>query len=101
MNPETNQLENSSLQSEISMALKVFELKILAANIKKYNISKTTVFLTSMSHYKEMNSLYATFFDGHKPARSCVAVKELPAGAMFEIEAIGVVSNEDNFKIKL
>jgi 2-iminobutanoate/2-iminopropanoate deaminase len=50
---------------------------------------KATVFLTSMSHFAECNAVYAKYFDSDcLPARSCVAVKELPMGALFEIEAI-------------
>ena len=90
MNPETNLLENASLGSEVAAALQNLDNKIIASGIKRHDIMKTTVFLTSMSDYAEMNSIYADFFGEHKPARSCVAVKELPKGAKFEIEAIGV-----------
>lgn len=50
-------------------------------------IVKTTVFLTSMDHYAEMNSIYAEFFGDHRPARSAIAVAALPLGALIEIEA--------------
>ena len=49
---------------------------------------KTTVFLTDMAHFDEVNVEYAKFFDKEKPARSCVAVHQLPKGALFEIEAV-------------
>ena len=72
------------------MALKNFQDKMNSAGVKKTDIVKTTVFLTSMGDYGAVNKMYSRFFEGHKPARSCVAVKELPRGAVFEIEAIGV-----------
>jgi 2-iminobutanoate/2-iminopropanoate deaminase len=54
-------------------------------------IAKTTVFLTSMDDYAEMNARYVAFFDehaaGHRPARSAVAVAALPIGAVVEVEA--------------
>ncbi|KXL41921.1 MAG: hypothetical protein FE78DRAFT_155543 [Acidomyces sp. 'richmondensis'] len=50
---------------------------------------KVTVFLTSMDNFAEMNSVYEKYFT-HKPARSCVAVKELPKGVPVEIEAIAL-----------
>lgn len=50
---------------------------------------KVTVFLTSMENFAEMNGVYEKYFT-HKPARSCVAVKELPKGVPVEIEAIAL-----------
>ncbi|KAK4542924.1 hypothetical protein LTR36_006113 [Oleoguttula mirabilis] len=52
-------------------------------------VVKVTVFLTSMENFAEMNSVYEKYFT-HKPARSCVAVKELPKGVPVEIEAIAL-----------
>lgn len=50
---------------------------------------QTTVFLTDMKDFAEMNGMYEQYFS-HKPARSCVAVKELPKGVPVEIEAIAL-----------
>lgn len=49
---------------------------------------KTTVFLTDMGDFAEVNAEYAKFFPNLKPARSCIAVKALPLGARLEIEAV-------------
>ena len=76
------------------MALKNFNSSLIESGVSKKEIMKTTIFLVSMSDYSEMNKIYEEFFDGHRPARACVAVKELPAGAKFEIEAIGVVAEK-------
>ena len=51
------------------------------------DVVKTTVFLLHMRDYAEMNEVYVTAFGGHRPARSCVAVVELPIGALVEVEA--------------
>ena len=51
------------------------------------DVVKTTVFLRHMSDYAEMNDIYCEAFGDHRPARSAVAVAELPIGALFEIEA--------------
>jgi 2-iminobutanoate/2-iminopropanoate deaminase len=51
------------------------------------DVAKTTVFLTDMEHYGELNSRYTAFFGDHRPARSAVAVAALPLGALVEIEA--------------
>lgn len=52
-------------------------------------VRQTTVFLTDMANFAEMNGMYEKYFS-HKPARSCVAVKELPKGVPVEIEAIAL-----------
>lgn len=51
------------------------------------DVTKTTVFLTDMAHYAEMNEIYVEVFGDHRPARSAVAVAQLPIGALVEIEA--------------
>ncbi|MFV0257251.1 MAG: RidA family protein [Acidimicrobiales bacterium] len=52
------------------------------------DVVKTTVFLTDMDDYGEMNRIYTEVFEGHRPARSAVAVAALPVGALVEIEAM-------------
>ncbi len=54
------------------------------------NISKTTVFLTDMARFQEMNEIYKKYFAEEPPARTCIGVKELPRKAQIEIEAIAV-----------
>ncbi|KAF2816634.1 YjgF-like protein [Mytilinidion resinicola] len=53
-------------------------------------VFKVTVFLDDMANFAEMNSVYEKYF-AHKPARSCVAVKQLPKGVPVEIETIALV----------
>ncbi|MDR0976789.1 MAG: RidA family protein [Prevotellaceae bacterium] len=61
-----------------------------AAGLDMSHIVKTTVFLSDMSYFADMNKVYATYFDGDFPARSAVAVKALPKDALVEIECIAV-----------
>lgn len=73
--------------------IQVFEniKNVLAeAGLTTANIVKTTVFLADMSLFAEMNAVYANYFEGDFPARSAVAVKALPKGALVEIESIAV-----------
>ena len=65
------------------------ELVLTAAGSSLGNVVKTTCFLADIADFKAFNAVYEKYFVG-KPARSCVAVKELPAGALCEIEAIAV-----------
>lgn len=54
------------------------------------HVIKTTVFLSDMSDFASMNEVYGEFFTSNYPARSAIAVKELPKSAIVEIEAIAV-----------
>ena len=62
---------------------------LAAAGVGFENVIKTTCFLADMGDFAAFNEVYAKFFVS-KPARSCVAVKELPKGVLCEIEAIAV-----------
>lgn len=61
-----------------------------AAGTSFDKVYKTTCFLAEMGDFAAFNEVYAKFFTS-KPARSCVAVKELPKGVLCEIEAIAIV----------
>ena len=52
------------------------------------DVIKTTVFIRNMADFGTVNEIYALFFSGHKPARSCVEVSALPKGGLVEIEVI-------------
>ena len=55
------------------------------------NVTKATVYLTDLTNFQTMNSIYAEYFGEHKPARSTVGVAQLPKGAAVEIDVIAVV----------
>ena len=64
-------------------------LKSAGSSLDK--VVKTTIFLQNMSDFESVNKIYAEFFKEHKPARSTVAVKELPKGAKVEIECVAFI----------
>ena len=61
-----------------------------AANAEFTDVIKTTCFLADMKDFAAFNQIYGTYFTG-KPARSCVAVKDLPKGVLCEVETITAV----------
>jgi 2-iminobutanoate/2-iminopropanoate deaminase len=63
-----------------------------AAGAKIENVVKTTIFLADMNDFAAVNEVYGEYFS-HKPARSTVAVKELPKGAKVEIECVAVINS--------
>ena len=62
------------------------------AGLSMSNVVKTTVFMADMNDFADMNAVYAEFFTEPYPARSAVAVKTLPKGALVEIEVVAEVA---------
>ena len=90
VNPEDGLVpEGISLQAEQSCKNVKAILESAGTNIE--NVFKTTCFLANMADFAAFNEVYAKYFISN-PARSCVAVKELPKGVLCEIEAIAVIN---------
>ena len=86
--PETGKLAEGPIESQAEQVLRNLE-SVLAANGMTFaNVVKTTVFLTDLADFAAVNAVYATRFPEHPPARSCVQVAALPAGAKLEIELV-------------
>ncbi|HEY1386901.1 MAG TPA: RidA family protein [Ktedonobacterales bacterium] len=90
LDPTSGQLVEGDVRAQTHRVLQNLTAVLEAAGSSLGNVVKTTVFLTSMSNFTAMNEVYATYFGDEPPARSTVAVAELPKGAQVEIEAIAV-----------
>ena len=88
INPQTGKLEGDDFASQTQRVLKNIEAPLSAQGMTAANVVKTTVFITDMSKFSEVNAEYAKFFSSAPPARSCVAISALPLGALVEIEII-------------
>ena len=80
-----------SVTDQTRFALQNMSAILAAAGADYRNVVKTTVFLTDMRDFAVVNEIYGAFFHGVNPARSCIAVKELPKAAKVEIECIAVL----------
>ena len=89
MNPETGKLAGDTVALQTEQACKNIEAILSAAGLSMDNVIKTTCFLADMADFAAFNEVYAKHFVS-KPARSCVAVKALPAGGLCEIETIAI-----------
>ena len=78
------------MREQTRRALENLRAVLTAASSSLELVVKTTVFLVSMSDFAAMNEIYAEFFTGEPPARSTIAVAELPRGARVEVEAIAL-----------
>ena len=89
INPDTNTFVDGNIETQTTQILKNIDGLLSAAGFEYKNVVKTTCFLADMNDFTVFNSLYESAFIS-KPARSCVAVKDLPKGALVEIEVIAV-----------
>ena len=87
LNPETGVLEGKDITEQTHRVCKNLEAVVTAAGSSLQNAVKTVCFLANMSDFAAFNEVYAQYFT-EKPARSCVAVKDLPKGALVEVEVI-------------
>lgn len=89
--PETGELETGSLFAETTQVMKNLEAVLSEAKLTFAHIVKTTIFLSDMSLFAQVNEVYGAYFTGDYPARETVAVKGLPKGVNVEISVIAVV----------
>ncbi len=87
LNPETGLLEGATITEQAHRVCKNLEAILVAAGSSLEKAVKTVCFLSDMADFAAFNEVYAQYFTG-KPARSCVAVKQLPKGALIEVEVI-------------
>lgn len=87
LNPETGVLEGKNITEQTHRICKNLKAVLEEAGSSLQKVVKTVCFLNEMADFAEFNTVYAEYFTG-KPARSCVAVKELPKGALVEVEVI-------------
>lgn len=90
LDPATGQLVGGTVAVRTERALKNLAAVLRAHGIGLDHVVKTTVFLTDLAEFEEMNSAYAKFFPKQPPARSTIQVAALPKGANVEIEAVAV-----------
>lgn len=90
LDPKTGKLVEGSITQQTEQVFMNISAILEAARYTFSDVVKSTVFLASMSDFKAMNEVYGKYYAEKQPARSTVAVKELPLGALVEIETIAV-----------
>lgn len=89
IDPGTGKLA-STVEEQTKQVLKNLTAVLLAAGCKLGNVVKSTVFVQDLGDFATVNAIYGEAFGGEFPARSCVQVAKLPAGALVEIEVVAV-----------
>lgn len=90
LNPETGVLEGDDVTAQAHRVCQNLKEVLQAAGGSLQSVVKTVCYLSTMEDFAAFNEVYAQYFT-EKPARSCVAVKGLPKGALVEVEAIAEV----------
>lgn len=91
LDPVSGEMVGSDVQTQTHRVLQNLSAVLQSAGSSLKSVVKTTVFLSTMSDFQAMNAVYATYFEGVTPARSTVAVAELPRKALVEIECVALV----------
>ena len=91
IDPATGNFVAGGIKEQTKQSLTNVTHVLAEAGIDLSHVVKTTVFLPAMDHFAAMNEVYATFFKEPYPARSAVAVKTLPKGALVEIEVVAAL----------
>ena len=87
INPATGNVEAVGIKDQAKQAIENVGAILKAADTDFEHVVKTTCFLADIADFAAFNEVYAGYFTG-KPARSCVAVKDLPKGVLCEVEVI-------------
>lgn len=91
LDPATGELVLGDVAVQAGQVMRNIAAVLTAAGTGFDRVIKTTIFLADMADFAKVNEIYGSRFSAHKPARSTVAVKDLPRGALLEIEVIAAV----------
>lgn len=92
INPATGNIDAKGITDQAEQSIKNVGEILKAAGADYSNVVKTTCFLAEIADFAAFNEVYARYFT-EKPARSCVAVKDLPKGVLCEVEVIAYLGN--------
>ena len=90
--PDTGEMVGVNVKQQCEQVIRNLAAVLEKAGASLESVLKTTCFIADMADFADFNEVYARYFTG-KPARSCVAVKQLPKGALVEIECVAVVAD--------
>ena len=88
LDPSTGEMVQGGVVVQAERVMENIAAVLTAAGAGFDNVVKTTIFLVEMGDFAAVNEIYGRYFSNHKPARSTVAVKSLPRGALVEIETV-------------
>ncbi len=94
LDPETMTLVGTTIEEQTRRVLENLSIVLGKENLTLKNVVKTTVYIKEMADFQGMNSVYEKMFEGHKPSRTTISVKQNPLDALVEIECIAELANK-------
>lgn len=88
VNPATGEVESDNIEGQADQSMKNVGAILKEAGLDYSDVIKTTCFLADIADFAKFNEVYSRYFKEEAPARSCVAVKDLPKGVLCEVEVI-------------
>lgn len=93
LSPETGEVVGTTIEEQTEQVMQNVKALLESQGASFTDVVKTTCFLADMGDFAAFNEIYAKYFTG-KPARSCVAEKDLPKGVLCEVETIAAVKED-------
>lgn len=91
LDPKSGNLIEGDFSSQVRRVFDNLRAVLRASGADFKNVTRATVYLTDLTNFQILNSIYAEYFGDHKPARSTVGVAQLPRGAQVEVDLIAAV----------
>ena len=93
LDPKSGKFLSGEIKEETEQTLRNISAILQADGLELENVIKTTVYLSNLNDFVQMNQIYEKYFSKNKPARACVPVAARPKGAKIEIDAIASCSS--------
>jgi len=94
LHPQSGKIVTGGIGEQVERVLENLKAILAAEHIGLESVLKTTVYLTDLGEFPEMNAVYTRYFGPEPPARATVQVTALPRGARVEIEAVAVLARQ-------
>ncbi|MCK5126821.1 MAG: Rid family detoxifying hydrolase [candidate division Zixibacteria bacterium] len=94
INPKSDEKHVGSIEEQTEQALSNLDAILREANSDKNHVLKVTVYISDIALWNKVNSVYARFFEDHRPARAIVPTRELHFGFQIEIDAVAAVISD-------
>lgn len=91
LDPNTMKLVGTTIEEQTKRVLENLTIVLAEVGLSLNKIIKTTVYLKDMRDFQGMNRVYSEMFQGHKPSRTTIAIKQNPLDALVEIECIAEI----------
>lgn len=95
VDPATGEVKGNTAEEQAEVVMRNLDAVLRAGGAALDTVIKTTCFLNDIANFAAFNSVYAKYFGTVAPARSCMAVRDLPKGVMVEVEAVALVVKEE------